>query len=1445
MKTYSAWAAVFVATLAATPGATAPQLPADSAAGDSLRKRPAYVNNAEQPYFPPVFNQAGGSCGSASRIGYMFTYEINALRGDTAQRPEHIYPTHFTWLLTNSNSGKEGMAMANGVPNAAVYGGTTYSALFGNQDCSADDFGWMQGYDKWFAAMQNRISHNSFSPYGLDTEEGRELVKNWLWNHCGDSTFHAGGICGIGVASACKQGSMADDPAGENRAAGLVGKKYVTRWGDGVDHALTIVGYDDRAVFDLDGNGLYGEPGKDERGAWIIVNSWGNRWANEGFIYCPYKYSFPVRQNEGGAWKPEFYHARKNYRPLRTLKVRMDYSRRSELRLSVGIAADTTATEPEATVAMEHFKFAGDGRGAGRKWGLEAATPMLGRWADRRLHDEPMEFGYDLTDLSARFDTRRPLKYFFIIETRDYAIGTGQLYDCSVIDYEQDRRGVETRMCFEPGTFVDNGGRRTVVSAVVQGEPLFAPRNLRAEGATLLWDAPQTTHYALDSYVVWRDGAAADTLPATQLRYAAADTTATYALTALYAAGDTLLASARTQEVEAPEEAGGAGSAQTDAPMALRLRKSGFVIPDVFSSNHDEATLEFWLKPRKLKNWNQSIGHGWGSFLIHANADSTLSAGWDAGSRLDTPQPFFTPGRWQHLAFVVSHDSLTVCLNGRPVQGLRAKGFAGMGGFGNFSFGTSQDGAIDGDVAEVRVWKTARTPDEIRSTMHMCYAGAGMPPTLLAYYRGDSIRKNGRIMLRDHAGGHHAAFATYGSHKPAGDAPAMQPYAGESHIEIVVPRDTVTAGAALRPEARCTPDVLALSWTAPGAGAEKLAVSRPELCFAKTGRQTIRLEARTADGRTLTTERTVVVEKPATDAAFAPVRLRGAAGERITFAPLHPLPGWRYEWSLPGGEETSARTMLAATTYPTAGTYEVSLRVTPPDGGRSRRTTQTFTVENVAPVADFALTPMTLLRGETATLTDRSRYAPLGWTWSVSRPGDTLRLEGAKPTLRPLHPGVYDVTLTATNEKGSGTKTVKRALTVCNADSKNGLSLNTATAAIATERAPYAGEATGLTVEWWMHPAADGSELRIGDGAETWAIAATGGGSLSLTADSTTVSSPGGFVTAGEWHHYAAVFDDGKVTFYRDGMPGGVQKLRKGKKRVGSLPAIDRLRIWGDGGAAGTVIDEVRLWKKALTTEQLRTYANAPVAEVARAEREDSLTLYYDCNQGSGDLTDATSHRLTGRRTGFGPDGDAWGLSRGVFSLDFEGQTEDVTERYLPPSTRPFATDSTSVNKNNRQRFLALATESGGKTWHMENAVESDSIRTGFHVDVAKGRALCVFTEWDGFAKTLDNHKIYCTATLPAGTYELEVVPYSDFTADASRLAVAKGTKLDGGADGEGWLANVPLSCRRTRFTVEESGNVSMGIVANLEGRGGLALECIVLRRLVGQNGNGQDGQGL
>ena len=408
----------------------------------AAQTRPARVNNAETPYFPPVFNQDGGSCGSASRIGYMFNYEINAFRGVDGSLEENQYPTHFTWLLTNSNSGKEGMAAANGIPNVPVYGGRTYSRLFGNQDTSDPDFGWMQGYDKWYAAMCNRISRNANFPMSVQTEEGREAVKNWIWNHNGDTDFKAGGICGIGVASG---GNWQRIPQTEaNDEAGVTNQYYVQNWGKSVDHALTIVGYDDRIEFDLDGNGIAGEKDKDEVGAWIVVNSWGNQWCNKGFIYCPYKNAVPW-DGSNDYYYPEVYHVRKNYRPFRTFKIKMEYSKRSEICISGGISADVNASTPERLVQFEHFKYAGDGDGNG----VDAEVPMLGRWADG-MHYEPMEFGYDMTDLSASFDTRKPLKYFLIIDSKASASGSGKVHACSLIDYEFEKNGIEFRSISRP-----------------------------------------------------------------------------------------------------------------------------------------------------------------------------------------------------------------------------------------------------------------------------------------------------------------------------------------------------------------------------------------------------------------------------------------------------------------------------------------------------------------------------------------------------------------------------------------------------------------------------------------------------------------------------------------------------------------------------------------------------------------------------------------------------------------------------------------------------------------------------------------------------------------------------------------------------------------------------------------------------------------------------------
>lgn len=1397
---------------------------------DSLAELPDHVNNAETPYFPAVFNQDGGSCGSASRIGYMFTHEINAFRGDESSQPEHIYPTHFTWLLTNSNSGKDGMAIANGVPNSVVYGGTTYSKVFGNQDCSHEDFGWMQGYDKWYSAMFNRISHTSFSPYGVDTEKGRRYVKHWLWNHHGDADFRAGGIAGIGVASACKQAPIGEDPEGRNAAAGVTGQKYVTRWGNGVDHALTIVGYDDRIVFDLDSNNVYGEKDKDECGAWIIVNSWGNGWANKGFIYCPYKYGFPVRQNEGGAWRPEFYHVRKNYRPLRTLKVRMDYMRRSELKLLAGISSDLTADEPEATVEMEHFKYAGDGRSGRSKMGIEARTPMLGKWADGKLHEEPMEFGYDLTDLSAGFDTRRPLKYFFIIETRPTAFSTGHLYDCSVIDYEFDRSGIETLLTTAGTVDIKSEGHRTVVSAVVYGEPFFAPANLRSEnGRTLAWDGPAPSHYALNSYVVYKDDAPVDTLEPSVHTYSCADPVAAYSVAALYGyttSADTLATALSTRTAEVRPARPTAGE-----PHVLALHNSGIVVPDVLRNREEHATIEYWLKPDSWRDWNQSVGPGWGSFLIHANNNGALTVGWDGENRIDTHAGLIKPGLWYHFAFVVARDTLTAYVNGNPVGSLVSTTRKGIGGFRHLPFSADEGGSFDGELSDLRIWKEARTEAQIKETMNVRFENAGMPATLLAYYKGQLMKRGDRELWRDFAGKHHARFASYGTHQ---ETDSKLPVTASTHptVDFTLPVGTLYTGQPFELRATASPTVTAVWWDAAEAGVNALELKQASFLFTQPGAHTVKLSGTTADGRQVSTEKTVNIVPCRLDAAFRPVQAVAKAGERISFRPESPVPGYSYEWTLRGADVDKAYTQNAAATYASAGDYKVRLRVSDIAGKKSKSRTYKLHVRNVAPEVDFEMSARVLQKGQKVTFTDHSRYAPTAWKWQLDSRRLSMQAEGANPTLRMDAPGVYDVTLTASNEMGANSKVQKQVLVVCNADSKNGLNFTREEASVTTVRPLWEGETSQMTVDWWMNPSPTDKKAGMGYSAATWQLSANKHGNLRLEVDSAAVSSGNGFVVVGQWHHYAVAFNEGVVTFLRDGEVYSTATMLRKKKTVTRIPAFPVLSVGGAQRPMNGVIDELRVWKSVLPDTVMRCYANAPIADVATAERDHSLAVYYSFNQNGGDVQDLTSKANTGRRDNFGPDGDAWGLSAGVFCLNFDTPLTDLSAELLPPSAAPFATAGRTVNTTDANRFQRFDPGNGTRRWYVENAVENDTIQTGVYVDRNKNSALCVYTEWDGFARELNNHKLYTTVTLPAGKYEFEVQASEPLhAAGASRLVVTAGKGLPDTSELETAIASGMLAEKRLSFVLDKTTEVSVGVLFNLRGRAGVAIDRMVLRR--------------
>ncbi|HMA62987.1 MAG TPA: discoidin domain-containing protein [bacterium] len=424
---------------------------------------PVRVDHSFSKYMQPVFSQVGGSCGSASRISYMFGYELNSHRDEKADDLLSQYPSHFTWLLTGQNSGKAEMAKFNGVPNAFYYSGFPVSSKYGGGDIywpdeeEAPDYGWMNGYNRWMNAMHNRLDENVF--LDLNNPDNLETLKNWMHNHLGDDDFHEGGVAGAGVATGGMNMVSIPDSLHEG------GKYIVKNWGPQVDHGTTWSGYDDSVGYDFNGDGqitndidITGDGKVNmadwERGALIMLNSWGDGWANNGTVYVPYRL---LKIDNMGA---ELYYIRKNYEPEKVMKVKMEYNKRSNLKLSIGIAADSSATEPDKTMACHHFINAGNGE-----------IPMLGRWADGEMHDEPMEFALDLTDLTENIDTSKPHKYFLYILTKRFTTGQGKLHELSVVDYKND----ENEYFYEDDTVMISGGDSKFVGITVPGDGSSAP----------------------------------------------------------------------------------------------------------------------------------------------------------------------------------------------------------------------------------------------------------------------------------------------------------------------------------------------------------------------------------------------------------------------------------------------------------------------------------------------------------------------------------------------------------------------------------------------------------------------------------------------------------------------------------------------------------------------------------------------------------------------------------------------------------------------------------------------------------------------------------------------------------------------------------------------------------------------------------------------------------
>ena len=411
-----------------------------------LKRLPSRVDNSSRPEFPPVYKQRWGSCGQFASVASIFTYEMNVLNGTKADSDATRFPAHFSWNMMNkaANNGSEAyhgweVAKRVGIPTAQSYGGVRRNKIGS----------WPNGYHIWREAMEYRVSGYRYTP--ANTVAQLNEARGWMFDRNQPGKGKPGGILALDGRMGELKKVTRTITDGEHEA----GKDVWIRWGpSGYGHGITCVGYDDKVGYDVNGDGKItndvdiNDDGQVtladwERGAYLVVNSWGDKWSKDGRIYLLYS----AMIDKG--WKRGNYLGRcevKRHSPQTTLRLKLACNDRTDLRMTIGVADNSNAVSPDHEFSPEAFNgwpmFG---------WSNPGHVPLAGPY-----DHTPIELGIDLTDLMEKFGPNfdGEGKFFLRLDRAKESKAVGHLHECAIRHYDENGKLIsENQVDFSGGKF--------------------------------------------------------------------------------------------------------------------------------------------------------------------------------------------------------------------------------------------------------------------------------------------------------------------------------------------------------------------------------------------------------------------------------------------------------------------------------------------------------------------------------------------------------------------------------------------------------------------------------------------------------------------------------------------------------------------------------------------------------------------------------------------------------------------------------------------------------------------------------------------------------------------------------------------------------------------------------------------------------------------------------
>ncbi len=315
---------------------------------------PSSVDNSLLPSAPPIANQGSeSSCVGFSTTYYQGSHELCLARGCN-NKTSSVTILSPKWTYNMTNSGKDsGAAFTDAYSLLQNNGAATWNQF---PYVNGDYLSWDLNTADWISALSYRMNPVQYLN-GLDGPTGLAAAKQTLANG------HVL-VFGTYVYSWVYTSIKTDRSAASNPYVGQWAMTYVNGTSGG--HAMTIVGYDDTVWVDLNNNGVVDDG---EKGAFKVANSWGNTWANSGFIWVSYdalKATSAVTNGpasyarQPAIWNATVYSmtAKASYSPRLVAQFTVRSSARNQMSLATGMSAPN-ATSPTSTEGNGALNYKG------------------------------------------------------------------------------------------------------------------------------------------------------------------------------------------------------------------------------------------------------------------------------------------------------------------------------------------------------------------------------------------------------------------------------------------------------------------------------------------------------------------------------------------------------------------------------------------------------------------------------------------------------------------------------------------------------------------------------------------------------------------------------------------------------------------------------------------------------------------------------------------------------------------------------------------------------------------------------------------------------------------------------------------------------------------------------------------------------------------------------